>query len=94
MQQQCAVCSLGYYRESGYFIGAMILNYGFTAVVVIAAYLAALALHWEGILHTTKALFGWMAFGVAVSLALMRHAYSLWLSLDYWVEPWPDANEE
>jgi uncharacterized protein (DUF983 family) len=90
MRRQCAECGLGYYRESGYFVGAMILNYGFTAVVVIAAYLLALALHWEGSLHTTRAMLGWMAFGVVVSLALMRHAYSLWLSLDYWLEPWGD----
>jgi hypothetical protein len=68
----------------------MILNYGFTAVVVIAAYLLALALHWKGILGTTRAMLGWMAFGIVVSLGLMRQAYSLWLSLDYWLEPWGD----
>lgn len=71
----------------------MILNYAFTTVVVIAAYLLALALHWEGILHTTKAMFGWMAFGVGVSLALMRHACSLWHSLDYRLEPWARGSD-
>lgn len=90
MRRECPACKLPYYRESGYFLGAMILNYGFTAAVVLAAYLATLALRWEAILHTTSALFGWMGFGVSVSLLLMRHAYSLWLSLDYWLEPWSD----
>ncbi len=94
MRRQCGACGLRYYRESGYFLGAMILNYGFTAVVVIGAYLGALLIHWEAVLHTTRALFGWMFFGVAISLALMRHSYSLWLSLDYWLEPWGEGSEQ
>ena len=94
MRRQCPECGLEYYRESGYFVGAMILNYGFTAVVVITAYLLAVALRWEAILGTTRAMVGWMAFGVVVSLGLMRQAYSLWLSLDYWLEPWGDHDEE
>lgn len=88
MRRECPECGLRYYREPGYFIGAMILNYGFTAAFIIGAYLLCLAAHFEAVLHTTRALLLWMLFGVTLSLLLVRHCYSLWLSLDYWIEPW------
>lgn len=88
MRRKCPECGLPYYRESGYFVGAMFLNYGFTAGFIIGFYLLCLALHIEAVLHTVRALMVWMLFGVALSLLLVRHSYSLWLSLDYWLEPW------
>ena len=30
----------------------------------------------------------WIAFAIPLSLFFMPYSYSLWLSLDYWVEPW------
>jgi hypothetical protein len=27
-------------------------------------------------------------------LALMRNAYSLWLAMDYWMEPWSPGDAE
>ena len=42
MRRECGVCGLPYFRESGYFIGAMMLNYGFTTALVIAVYLISL----------------------------------------------------
>jgi len=32
---------------------------------------------------------GWMVFAAALSLLLMRHSYSFWLGLDFWVKPRP-----
>ena len=31
----------------------------------------------------------WIAFTVVLSLLFVRPAYSLWLALDFWLEPWP-----
>ena len=88
MRRECPQCGLAYFRESGYFLGAMMINYALTAVVVLAAYL--LLLRAPELLHvsTEKKIALWLAFAVVVSLALMRHCYSLWLAMDYWLEPW------
>lgn len=88
MLRGCPRCRLSYFRESGYYVGAMIINYGVTAVLVTAAYLLSLLLadFVQFSINTKIAL--WMAFAVLLSLALMRHSYSLWLAVDFWVEPW------
>ena len=94
MRHQCPVCGLHYYRESGYFLGAVILNYVFTTLLVVSCYLLAIALRFETVLHGNLALMLWILFGVILSLALVRHSYSLWLSLDYWLEPWGPGRED
>ena len=30
----------------------------------------------------------WLLFTILLSLLFVRPAYSLWLALDFWVEPW------
>ena len=30
----------------------------------------------------------WVLFGIPLSFLLMPYAYSLWLHLDFWFEPW------
>jgi hypothetical protein len=30
----------------------------------------------------------WVLFAVPLSFLLMPYAYSLWLHLDFWLEPW------
>ncbi len=90
IKKKCPVCGLPYFREPGYYIGAMILNYGVTAALLLALYLVSLGLPLAIPWGATTRLFLWMGAGVALSLVMMRHAYSLWLSLDYWFEPWPE----
>ena len=94
MKKQCPVCGLSYFREPGYYIGAMILNYGATAALLLLFYLAfmdlPLTLPWS---PTTRLLL-WMALGAGLALAMMRHAYSFWLSFDYWLEPWPEEEAQ
>jgi len=88
MLPNCPVCGLAYFREQGYFIGGMIFTYGLTAAVLLAVFLIGLLIprtpeisHW--------AQFGlWVTFGIPVMLAAMPYGYSLWLSLDFWLEPW------
>ncbi len=92
MRRMCAVCGLPYFRESGYFIGAMLLNYGVTTALVIVVYLLSLRVPDLPGVSVDFRIALWMVFAVGLSLLLMRLSYSLWLALDYWVEPWSPDN--
>jgi uncharacterized protein (DUF983 family) len=87
MLPRCPECGLSYFPEQGYYVGAMIINYAITTACVVAIFL--LSLLWPDFtrLSTNAKIFLWMAFAVALSLLLMRHSYSLWLGLDFWVKP-------
>jgi uncharacterized protein (DUF983 family) len=87
MFRNCPQCGLSYYPESGFYLGGMILNYVFTVWVVIAAYLVSLALPDFLPWSINVRILLWMAFTAALSLLLWRHTRSLWLALNYWVEP-------
>ncbi len=88
MFPECPQCGLSYFRESGYYVGAMIINYGVTAALVITSYFLLLFMpDVQGLSQGLK-LGLWLGFAVLLSLALMRHSYSFWLALDYWIEPW------
>jgi uncharacterized protein (DUF983 family) len=87
MLQRCPVCGLSYFPEQGYYIGAMIINYGITTACVVALFLLSLLFPDFSHLSTNTKIFLWIAFAVALSLALMRHSYALWLGLDFWVKP-------
>jgi uncharacterized protein (DUF983 family) len=91
MYHECPLCGLPYYREPGYYVGAMIVNYGVTAFALISIYLVSLLLpeFWH-VTPGTK-IIAWMFAAALVSLALVPHARSLWLAVDYWIEPWPPA---
>lgn len=88
MLPRCPQCSLAYYRESGYFLGAMIIDYVVTALLVTGVYLALLLVPDITSLTPENKIAAWLAFTVLLSLALMRHSYSFWLAMDFWVEPW------
>jgi uncharacterized protein (DUF983 family) len=88
MLPRCPQCRLAYYRESGYFLGAMIIDYVVTALLVTGVYLALLLVPDLTSLTPENKIAGWLAFTVTLSLALMRHSYSFWLAMDFWVEPW------
>lgn len=87
MYRRCPVCGLSYYPESGFYLGGMILNYIFTVWVVIALYLISLLLPDFLPWSINAKIFLWMLFTVVLSLSLWRHTRSLWLALNYWVEP-------
>ncbi len=89
MKTECPVCRLGYFRESGYYLGAMFLNFIISAILIVAIYcLLLLVAPRITDISTNRRFFAWMAFAGIFSLALMRHSYSLWLSIDYWIGPW------
>jgi uncharacterized protein (DUF983 family) len=86
---RCPQCGLSYFRESGYYLGGMIITYIMTAFIVLAVYLVSLALPGARTLSENFAFAFWACFAISLTLLLMRPAYSLWLSLDFWIDPWP-----
>lgn len=92
MNRACSVCGLSFFREDGYYVGAMMMNYGATAAIVIAAYLLSrtLPVIWNAPPEAKIPI--WMAAGVAISLLLVPISRGLWLAFDYWIEPWEPAD--
>lgn len=88
MRRECGTCGLGYFREPGYYVGAMIVNYLVTVVILITLYMFSLRLPDRTTLSSGAKIALWLGFTAALSLALVRPAYSLWLAFDYWMEPW------
>lgn len=88
MLEKCPRCGLSYFRESGYYIGGMMFTYGLTAGVLLTAFLVGLLLPDFPALSRWVQFGLWVAFGIPVMLLLMPLGYSLWLSLDFWLEPW------
>jgi uncharacterized protein (DUF983 family) len=85
---QCPQCGLSFFREQGYYIGGMIFTYGFTIAVVIPVFFALLYLPDMTAVSQNVRFTLWVLFAVPLSLVFMPYAYSLWLHLDFWLEPW------
>jgi hypothetical protein len=84
MYPDCLSCDLRFEREEGYFVGAIYVNYAATALTTIAGYFAL-----DHILGLSVApqLILWGTFAVVFPLFFFRHSRSLWLSLDYLLDP-------
>jgi len=82
MREACPACGLRYERESGYFIGAIYVNYAFTVAVAAGA---VLVLDWLIGLTLRQQLILGIALAALVPLAFFRYSRSLWLCLDYLV---------
>ena len=95
MLPRCPECGLSYFPEQGYYVGAMIINYIVTTAFVVGIFLVSLLFRDFTTLSTNTKILLWMAFAITLSLLLVRHSYSLWLGLDYWVKPrQPDSPRE
>jgi hypothetical protein len=69
----------------------MIITYILTAFIVLVAYVLSLALPTGSVFSENFMYAFWAVFAISLTLVLMRPAYSLWLSLDFWIDPWqPD----
>ncbi|HET6371754.1 MAG TPA: DUF983 domain-containing protein [Candidatus Polarisedimenticolia bacterium] len=84
MRRSCRGCELVFEREPGYFIGAIYLNYGFTAALMIGGYFALEVLTPVG---PAARLIACAAVGVAVPILFFRHARVLWLGIDIYLDP-------
>jgi uncharacterized protein (DUF983 family) len=92
MLSRCPECGLSYFPEQGYYVGAMIINYAATTACVVTIFLLSLLFQDFTTLSTNTKILLWMAFAIILSLSLVRHSYSFWLGLDFWIKPrQPDA---
>ncbi|MFY9556473.1 MAG: DUF983 domain-containing protein [Blastocatellia bacterium] len=84
MHDQCDYCGLIYTREQGYFVGAIYLNVVATESLIFATYLSLIVAVGaaDPIVYT-------VLFVLAFTLPVLfnRHARSLWLSVDYLLDP-------
>ena len=87
MLPRCPECGLSYFPEQGYYLGAMIINYAVTTACVVAIFLLSLLFPDVTSLSTNFKILLWMLFAIALSLSLVRHSYSFWLGIDFWITP-------
>jgi uncharacterized protein (DUF983 family) len=83
MNDRCDACDLDFGREPGFYLGSIYVNYGMTALIVTAIYIAALA---QGFGRSRALLWGTAAFCVVFPLWFFRYARSLWLGMDQYVD--------
>lgn len=86
MASECPLCGLRYERAQGYFVGAIYINYATTVTIMIGGGLllwryAGFSTAWQLVL--------WVPFGVLFPLWFFRYSRSLWLALEYTLNPEP-----
>jgi uncharacterized protein (DUF983 family) len=84
IRDHCLSCGYEFSREQGYFIGALYINIAATQGSIAAAYVVSAMLLGAADERVYALLF---ALAVIIPLAFYRHSKSLWLSLDYIVDP-------
>ncbi len=88
MRDECPVCGLSFYPESGYYAGAMYLDYALSAAIFLAVFVPSLFLPQLTHLSYMQKNILWIVFGTVLCLGFSRPSYSLWLAVDYWLSPW------
>jgi uncharacterized protein (DUF983 family) len=84
MVERCPVCGLVFERETGYFIGAIYINYGLTVGLALIGYFVLEA--WWSPAPGWQATI-WGAFAVLFPLWSYRYSKAFWLALDHLVDP-------
>lgn len=84
MLEKCDQCELPYQREPGFFLGAIYVSYGLTALIATAGYMVMAFV--IGISPKTS-LWVTLAFVVLFPLWFFRYARALWLGFDQFVDP-------
>jgi|SRR5689334_19453723 uncharacterized protein (DUF983 family) len=86
MNTVCAACDLRFERAPGYWIGAIYVNYGVTVSIAVTGFFLLWALaDWP----TGWQLALWIPFVVIFPLWFFRYSRSLWLGLEYALNPEP-----
>ncbi len=82
--ERCDVCAFGFEREPGYFLGAMVINYGVIGVIALALLgVMAVGLRWS-LWVIVPAL---MVFGLVGVPAFYRYSRGIWLAMDLAADP-------
>jgi uncharacterized protein (DUF983 family) len=77
MERECALAQ-------GYFVGAIYINYAVSSVIAVGGYFVLWA--WVG-LSTAVQFAIWVPFLLVFPLWFFRYSRSLWLALEYLVNP-------
>ncbi|MGH7393645.1 MAG: DUF983 domain-containing protein [Candidatus Rokuibacteriota bacterium] len=86
MRRACALCGLVFERAQGYFVGAIYINYAVTVTIAVGGYF----LLWSTTSISTAAQLAiWVPFVLLFPLWFFRLSRSLWLALEYFVNPEP-----
>lgn len=86
MHKRCPECDAPFAREPGFFLGAIYVNYGLTALIVAIVYPVLL---FRRAASNDVLLACAMGFVILFPLLIHRHARSLWLTLDQFYDPRP-----
>ncbi len=84
IRYRCPGCGLKLSRSDGFFLGAMVWNYGLTVFGVLAPLVLLGAL---GMLSLEVVVAGCFLAGLLVPILCYRLAWSLWLMCYYWALP-------
>jgi hypothetical protein len=84
MHEACPHCRLHYERAPGYFLGSTYINYGVTVIAVMIVYFG---LHFGVGWSNTSLAAPLAGFCMLFPLYFFRYARSLWLAIDYYVDP-------
>ena len=81
METACPSCGLDLRREQGYYVGAMYINYGATAAVMLGV---GIPLAMKGL---SLAQISWplVPFAVVFPIVFFRWSKSLWLGIDLYI---------
>jgi hypothetical protein len=79
MHESCAHCGLKYEREPGYFLGSIYINYGVTAFLLTAGWMA---LRYGFGFEARSLLVPFAACLVVFQTLFFRYARALWLAMD------------
>ena len=83
MRASCALCGLRFERAQGYWVGAIYVNYGVTVLIAVGGFFLLRAT--AGLQTGQLAL--WIPFVVIFPLWFFRYSRSLWLGLEYGINP-------
>lgn len=86
MHDTCPVCGASLKREPGFYLGSIYFNYGLTALVVAIAYPVLL---FNNLVQEQVLLWSALGFVIVFPLLFFRHARSLWIGFDQFVDPKP-----
>ena len=84
MLEVCDLCGLRYERAQGYWVGAIYVNYAVTTLIAVGGFFVLRATIDLG---TAAQLALWIPFVIVFPLWFFRYSRSLWLGLEYGVNP-------
>jgi len=91
MNDPCSACGRKYNRAPGYLLGSIYVNYGVTAVLVVAIYFGC---YFTETLTGKQLLVALTGLIVIFPLWFFRYARSIWIAFDELFDPWPNEQEQ